>query len=834
MTDLLRRHDAVLRASIEHHGGVLFKHTGDGVVAAFRSPSSAVDAASSALADLPLPVRMGIHTGEAELRDGDYFGSTLNRAARVMDAGNGGQLLVSRATAALLDDRDLIDLGVYELKGIESPERIHQVGRASFPELRTRRATMGNLPRELTEFVGRRHEVDRITSLLADQQLVTLFGVGGTGKTRLAIEVASLLSEQYEDGAWLVELGRVSLDGAVPFAMTSGVGLVAPTQGDVGADLVRRLAERDMLIVVDNCEHVVAAVADLVQRIVEACPRVRVVATSREPLMVAAEQVFPVGPLPETDAVDLFLGRARSELPGVEFDDRQQAAISALCHRLDGLPLAIELAAARVRSFTPVDLLEALDERFRLLVGNSRSRTERHQTMRATLDWSYTLCDPVEQRVFDRLSIFPASFDLAAARAVAGDDVVSSFDVVDAVSRLVDRSLVQTVDSFDGASRYRLLETMRSYGREHLRDHEDGGGDARQRHARQVADSLDRLSFDLLGPDEAAIVQRIDELLPDALVALDWFIDRRDWHQAARVVPAFTVTRSSEHDAMMTRLVNAIDAAGQRVDFDDELRAYLPAGQLLTLPSGDDLAGALTSVATYPDRDSFAMGLLMNVRNVPSAAADIVLEASEHYSDARPLTRYLVLWTAGRTLAIDGHLEQARRVLDSFRSFAGARDSAILRSAVREVEGHFQRTVGNWADAADCFEAVIEERTKSLPPRTTFFVIVGGHVAACRGLSGRPVGLSELRSLWQRYDDLGLPGPGLRLGTATAITLSARGHSDLAARFVAWSLQSDEFGIFEWFETELESAGLEPDPDAPPESLDVLLDELDALIADQW
>jgi hypothetical protein len=228
------------------------------------------------------------------------------------------------------------------------------------------------------------------------------------------------------------------------------------------------------------------------------------------------------------------------------------------------------------------------------------------------------------------------------------------------------------------------------------------------------------------------------------------------------------------------------------------------------------------------------MGLLMNVRNVPSAAADIVLEASEHYSDARPLTRYLVLWTAGRTLAIDGHLEQARRVLDSFRSFAGARDSAILRSAVREVEGHFQRTVGNWADAADCFEAVIEERTKSLPPRTTFFVIVGGHVAACRGLSGRPVGLSELRSLWQRYDDLGLPGPGLRLGTATAITLSARGHSDLAARFVAWSRQSDEFGIFEWFETELESAGLEPDPDAPPESLDVLLDELDALIADQW
>ena len=833
MTDLLRRHDAVLRDSIERRGGVLFKHTGDGVVAAFWSPAAAVDAALSALADLPLPVRMGIHTGEAELRDGDYFGSTLNRAARVMDAGNGGQLLVSHATAALLGDGEFVELGVYELKGIETPERIHQVGRTAFPELRARRAIMGNLPRELTEFVGRRNEVDRITSLLADQQLVTLFGVGGTGKTRLAIEAASLLSEQYEDGAWLVELGRVSLDGAVPFAMTSGVGLVAPTQGDVAADLVRRLAERDMLIVVDNCEHVVAAVADLVQRIVERCPRVRIVATSREPLMVAAEQVFPVGPLPELDAVDLFLGRARSELPGVEFDGRQQAAIASLCHRLDGLPLAIELAAARVRSFTPVDLLEALDERFRLLVGNSRSRTERHQTMRATLDWSYTLCDPVEQRVFDRLSVFPASFDLTAARAVAGDDVVSSFDVVDAVSRLVDRSLVQTVGPVDGTSRYRLLETMRSYGREHLRDHEDGGGDARERHARHVADSLDRLSFDMLGPNEAAMISRIDELLPDALVALDWFIDRRGWHQAMRVIPAFMITRSSEHYAMMNRLLAAIDSAGERVDFEDELQEFRDAALTMRVPSGDALVGMLVSVNSYPDRDSYAMWLLMNMRNVPTEAADAVVDAVDHYAAARPMTRYMALWIAGRTLAIDGHLEHASRVLDQLRSFAAARDSAILRSAVAEVEGHVERTRGNWAEAADRFEAAIEQRVSSLPPRTLYFVLVGGHAAACRGLSGRPVALVELRSLWQVFEDVGLDNPTVRLGIATAITLSAREYSDLAERFVAWSHQSDEFGIIEWFETELESAGLEADPGARPASLATLLEELDALIADE-
>ncbi len=217
----------------------------------------------------------------------------------------------------------------------------------------------------------------------------------------------------------------MGVPGAVPFAVSSGVGMTTPDAGDVTDALVRRLADRQVLIVIDNCEHVVDAAAALVERIVAECPLVRVIATSREPLMVRGERVMPVGPLPADDRLALFLDRARAESPNLGLDDRQLDAAAALCERIDGLPLAIELAAARVRSMTPVDLLAGLDERFRLLVGNRRSRTERHPTMRATLDWSYSLCELDEQLVFDRLSVFPSEFDAAAARAVAADEALS-------------------------------------------------------------------------------------------------------------------------------------------------------------------------------------------------------------------------------------------------------------------------------------------------------------------------------------------------------------------------------------------------------------------------
>lgn len=255
MADALRAHDAVLGAAIESHGGVAFKHTGDGAVAVFDSAVAAVAAAVAAQSDLGLPVRMGLHTGESELRDGDYFGTTLNRTARVMDAGNGGQVLVSEATAALLVDVELVDLGDYVLKGFDDTERIFQVGVGSFPALRARQAIVGNLPREMTRFVGRTGDLDELVATVSAHQLVTLFGVGGTGKTRLALEVARSMAGEFDRGGWLVELGQITVPEAVPLALVNGVGVLASPGGDVVEDLIERLRDEQMLVVVDNCEH---------------------------------------------------------------------------------------------------------------------------------------------------------------------------------------------------------------------------------------------------------------------------------------------------------------------------------------------------------------------------------------------------------------------------------------------------------------------------------------------------------------------------------------------------------------------------------------------------
>ncbi|HSB87796.1 MAG TPA: BTAD domain-containing putative transcriptional regulator, partial [Ilumatobacteraceae bacterium] len=302
MSDALAAHDLTIRSVVERHGGIVFKHTGDGVCSVFTSTPAAVAAAVEAQARLELPVRIGLHTGEAESRDGDYFGPTLNLTARVMDAGHGGQVLVSSSTAGLVRDHELIDLGEHHMKGLDTTERIFQVGRGEFPPLRTPRQAAGNLPLDLSSFVGRTHEVKALAEELAEHRLVTLIGVGGTGKTRLAIETAIGLSASFPDGCWIVELAAVTVEAAVPLAFAAGLGMTAPPDTAVIDNLVARLRHKQLLVVVDNCEHVLSAAADAVERIVSACPTVAVLATSREPLMVRGERLVPVPSLPPDDA----------------------------------------------------------------------------------------------------------------------------------------------------------------------------------------------------------------------------------------------------------------------------------------------------------------------------------------------------------------------------------------------------------------------------------------------------------------------------------------------------------------------------------------------------
>jgi hypothetical protein len=431
MRTALAAHDEVLRSAIEAHGGFMFKHTGDGVCAAFSSPRAAVDAAIAAQRSLELPVRMGIATGEAQLRDGDYFGAVLNRAARVMAAGHGGQILLAESTAGLLSGVDLLDLGPRRLRDLPTPVEVFQVRapglRTDFPPLRALDASPGNLRPAPTSFIGRESELDEVQAAVKTHRLVTLTGVGGVGKTRLALEVAARLVDEFPDGVWVFELAAVADPAAVPDAVAAVLGITQQPGKTVSESIAAALEGRLRLLVIDNCEHVLDAAADLIEAILTQSATVRVVATSREGLGVAQEQVWPVPSLDiragiDSAAVSLFVERAQGIAPSFSMvNGDESAAAVEICQRLDGIPLAIELAASRMASMTASEMRDRLDHRFQLLVG-SRRGLERHHTLRHAVAWSYDLLDNTENTVLDRCSVFAGGFDLQSACAVAGSD----------------------------------------------------------------------------------------------------------------------------------------------------------------------------------------------------------------------------------------------------------------------------------------------------------------------------------------------------------------------------------------------------------------------------
>ncbi|HEY4333366.1 MAG TPA: adenylate/guanylate cyclase domain-containing protein, partial [Ilumatobacteraceae bacterium] len=441
----LAAHDDVLRTAVEGRGGWLFKHTGDGVCAAFGSARAAVDAAVDAQRSLALPVRMGIATGEAEQRGEDYFGPALNRAARVMAVGHGGQILLSNSTAALVSGVPLVDLGEHRLRDLSGVERLLQVRadglRVEFPRLRTMDAVPGNLAMQATSFVGRDAEVKEVTELVRAHRLVTLTGVGGVGKTRLAVHVAAELVPEFPGGVWLVELAPVGDPGAVPDAVATALGIIPQPGASMIVSIAEALAGRHLLVVLDNCEHVLEAIADLVDAILARSTTVTVMATSREGLRVGAEHLWPVPSLGVRDgagsaAVELFMERARAVVPDFALSNPADGdAVMEICRRLDGIALAIELAAARMVSMTPVEVLARLNDRFRLLSG-SRRGLERHQTLRHAVQWSYDLLTPDEHAVLGSCAVFAGGFDVGAVSAVsAALDDYAMLDVLDSLVR---------------------------------------------------------------------------------------------------------------------------------------------------------------------------------------------------------------------------------------------------------------------------------------------------------------------------------------------------------------------------------------------------------------
>jgi predicted ATPase/class 3 adenylate cyclase len=503
MRDALERHDALVNERLASHGGLVFNTIGDAFCAAFRNPLDAARAAIAVQRALAaedfsdvegLRVRIALHTGYAEERGGDFFGASVNRVARLLAAGHGNQIIISGVTRDLLGgaadvDFELLDLGEHRLKDLLRPEHVFQIVvaglQADFPRLRSLEVLANNLPALLTSFVGRDRVVEEVVALLHDHRLVTLTGAGGVGKSRTSLQVAANLVDGSANGVWFVEFASLQEADLIPIAIAAGIGLTLAPETDPLAALIDAMRSKTLLLVLDNCEHLVSAAADVVAALLAGCPHVAVLASSRQPLGVAGEAVYRMPsldvPRPEVaatigadeaiafGAVQLFIERARDADHRFQFTDANAPIIAEICLRLDGIALAIELAAARVRILAPVQIRARLDERFRLLIGGNRTALPRQRTLGALIDWSYDLLNEQEQTLLCRLAFLSGSFTLEAAEAMTGD---ADCDVLGLVSALSDKSLI-TVESAGGADvpvRFRLAESIRMHARSKVRD----------------------------------------------------------------------------------------------------------------------------------------------------------------------------------------------------------------------------------------------------------------------------------------------------------------------------------------------------------------------------
>ena len=506
--DALESHRRLLRDVVARHGGYEVDTQGDAFFVAFKRAQDAVRAAVEAQRTFAghawpdgreLRVRMGIHTCEATATSEGYVGVGVHRGARICAAGHGSQVLLSHTTCGLIEEEDtgfgVLDLGEHRLKDLSEPHRLFQLLHAAlprdFPPLKTLENRLTNLPIQVTRLVGREREIAEITGLLGRDgvRLLTLTGPGGTGKTRLAIEAATRLLPRFGDGAWLAALAPVTLEDGVPHVIADVIGAVQQPGKAIIESVVDSLRHRSVLLVLDNCEHVLDVAADLASAVTTQCPAARILATSRES----------------------------------EMDPETLARLSA---RLDGIALAIELAAARCASLSPEEIEKRLDDRFRLLQGSRRGRVERHQTLRNAVAWSYDLLEDLEQSVFDRLSAFAGGFTLEAAKEVTSGDDMDALDVEDAIAALVDRSMVLASDTEDG-TRYRLLETLRQFGEEQLIASGEGGK-VRDRHVQWFASFMRDAWTGFWSPDDAPWIRAIGHEFENLRAAVHTAIDNED------------------------------------------------------------------------------------------------------------------------------------------------------------------------------------------------------------------------------------------------------------------------------------------------------------------
>lgn len=577
MKRALLRHHALLQQSIESSNGYVFQIVGDAFCAAFHTAAGGVAAALAAQRALaaepwgetgPIRVRMALHTGTADLHPGEHkageymSGLTLSHTARLLSVAHGGQILVSNATQELVRNdlpslMELRNLGLHRLRDLTRAEHIYQVVAQdlpdTFPALRSLEVVPNNLPRKLTTFIGREREIAEAKRLLAETHLLTITGPGGSGKTRLSLEIAASLLAEYCDGVWLAEFAPLTDAARVPQVLATTLGVREEAGRPLLTTLVDHLRSKRVLLLFDNCEHLIDACAGLADALLRGCPGVKILPSSREALGLTGEVAFhvpalslpdsrhvaPLERLAEYEAIRLFVDRAVAVKPDFTLTDDTASAVVQICRRLDGIPLAIELAAARVRTLSVQQITAHLDERFRLLTGGSRTALPRHQTLRGLIDWSYGLLSEAERGLFRRVSVFVGGWTLDGSVAVCAGAGVDRYDIVELLGRLVDKSLCVT-DGQGSDPRYRLLETIRQYGFEKLAETPEGQV-VRSRHRDFYLGFAEDAEPRLQGPEQVAWLQQLETDHDNLRAALRWSLDRDETEPALRLGSALSL-----------------------------------------------------------------------------------------------------------------------------------------------------------------------------------------------------------------------------------------------------------------------------------------------------
>jgi len=873
MKAAVARHEQLMRSAVEQHGGYIFKTMGDAFCVAFPTAPQALSAAIHAQCALAkedfasvdgLRVRMGLHTGYAEERNADYFGLAVNRVARLMSIGHGGQILLSGVTRDLAHNDlpagvTLLDLGSHRLKDLTEGEQVWRLAidglPADFPPLKSLDTIPNNLAIQPTSFRGREHDLEEVKSLLGQHKLLTLFGSGGVGKTRLALQVGAEVLDDYPDGVWLADFAPITDPELVSSIIAKELGMTQAEGRRVDESIPQWLKRKKLLLILDNCEHVLEAVAGVADAVIRSCPDVRMLATSRQALDISGEGVYRLPSLatPEklaglssAEALDygaivLFVDRAKAADNRFAFTDDNAAVVADICRRLDGIPLAIELAAARVKVLSIPNLAQRLNERFKILTRGSRSALPRQKTLSALIDWSYDLLTPQEQMLFRRAAIFAGGFSLDAATAVCAGEGLDEIDILNLLSSLADKSLV-VADTGGKLERYHLLESTRAYALDKL-----AATNERERLARRHAEYFRDLALEAdkhYGTGSTlGWFADVEQELDNYRAALEWGLSQEHdaelgaaiagaleqlWYRGGLVVegrywiePALERIGAAENPQIVARLWRALatfysakracDSAERAVSlYESAGDAHGTARALSVLAFGLFQMGrldeasevnmrALTTLREYGDRAGVARCL--NVQASVTQVRGITAEARDQYAQAlvayKPLGDELgtaiVLGNLGELEFAEGHAEQALRSVSEALDMDPRRGVDTLNMAVyRSNSAAYQTALGDIEGALASARDALSFARQAQDTLMTAFALQ--HCAMLAALLGKPQGAAKLVGYFDvQLKELGATrGPTEQWGYEKLMTtlrehLSEAEMEKFAAEGSAWS-----------------------------------------------